>query len=55
VPLAHILDSANHQSRERMLGATKVLVYDIPYREYRIWGATAGMLLALYRLLRTSS
>lgn len=55
VPLTHILDSANHQSRERMLGNTKVLVYDIPYREHRIWGATAGMLMALYRLLRTST
>jgi 8-oxo-dGTP pyrophosphatase MutT (NUDIX family) len=55
VPLMHILDPANHQSRERMLGTTKVLVYDIPYREHRIWGATAGMLMALYRLLRTSA
>ena len=51
VPLLHILDPANHQSRERMLGTTKVLVYDIPYGEHRIWGATAGMLIALYRLL----
>jgi 8-oxo-dGTP pyrophosphatase MutT (NUDIX family) len=52
VPLLHILDAANHQSRERMLGTTKVLVYDIPYGEHRIWGATAGMLMSLYRLLR---
>lgn len=51
VPLLHILDPANHQSRERMLGTTKVLVYDIPYGEHRIWGATAGMLVSLYRLL----
>jgi hypothetical protein len=26
-------------------------VYDIPYGEHHIWGATAGMLMALYRLL----
>jgi 8-oxo-dGTP pyrophosphatase MutT (NUDIX family) len=52
VPLLHILDAANHQSRERLLGTTKVLVYDIPYGEQRIWGATAGMLMSLYRLLR---
>jgi len=51
VPLLHILDAANHQSRERTLGTTKVLVYDIPYGEHRIWGATAGMLISLYRLL----
>ncbi len=52
VPLAHILDAHNHKSRERMLGTAKVLVYDIPYREHHIWGATAGMLMALYKLLK---
>jgi 8-oxo-dGTP pyrophosphatase MutT (NUDIX family) len=52
VPLLHILDAGNHQSRERMLGTTKVRVYDIPYGEHRIWGATAGMLLSLYKLLK---
>ena len=30
----------------------KVLVYDIPYGEHHIWGATAGMLMSLYRLLQ---
>jgi 8-oxo-dGTP pyrophosphatase MutT (NUDIX family) len=52
VPLLHILDPANHKGRERMLGTTKVLVHDIPYGEHHIWGATAGMLMSLYRLLR---
>jgi 8-oxo-dGTP pyrophosphatase MutT (NUDIX family) len=51
VPLAHILDSANHRSRERVIGATTVQVYDIPYGPHHIWGATAGMLMGLYRLL----
>ena len=51
VPLLHILDPANHKARERTLGTTKVRVYDIPYGEHHIWGATAGMLIALYRLL----
>lgn len=51
VPLTHILDNANHQWRERMLGTTPVRVYDIPYGERHIWGATAGMLMGLYRLL----
>lgn len=51
VPLLHILDAANHQARERMLGTTKVHVYDIPYGERHIWGATAGMLMSLYKLL----
>ncbi|HKU15326.1 MAG TPA: CoA pyrophosphatase [Steroidobacteraceae bacterium] len=52
VPLLHVLDTANHQSRERMLGMAKVRVYDIPYGEHRIWGATAGMLISLYKLLQ---
>jgi 8-oxo-dGTP pyrophosphatase MutT (NUDIX family) len=51
VPLAHILDSTNHRSRERLIGATAVQVYDIPYGPHHIWGATAGMLIGLYRLL----
>lgn len=52
VPLMHILDHNNHRSRMRQLGNTAVQVYDIPYGEHNIWGATAGMLMALYRLLR---
>lgn len=51
VPLSHILDPSNHRARERVLGDVSVQVYDIPYRGYNIWGATAGMLLGLYRLL----
>jgi hypothetical protein len=51
VPLLHILDPANHKARERTLGTTKVRVYDIPYGEHHIWGATAGMLISFYRLL----
>ena len=50
-PLAHVLDAANHRSRERLIGATPVQVYDIPYGPHHIWGATAGMLMAFYRLL----
>ena len=51
VPLLHILDVANHRSRERKLGDVSVQVYDIPYLGHNIWGATAGMLLALRRIL----
>jgi 8-oxo-dGTP pyrophosphatase MutT (NUDIX family) len=55
VPLDHILDLTNHQSRERMIGTTTVRVHDIPYGEDNIWGATAGILLSLYRLLLPES
>ena len=54
VPLGHILDAANHHSRERMLGTTAIKVHDIPYGDRNIWGATAGILMALYRLLQTT-
>ncbi|HLS82754.1 MAG TPA: CoA pyrophosphatase [Steroidobacter sp.] len=50
-PLAHILDPANHQVQERAIGSVSVPVYDIPYGPYRIWGATASMLMNLYRLV----
>lgn len=52
VPLTHILDAANHRSRERRIGETAVQVHDIPFGERNIWGVTAGILMALYRLLR---
>jgi 8-oxo-dGTP pyrophosphatase MutT (NUDIX family) len=51
VPLAHILDPDNHHARERMIGPSSVRVYDIPYGAHHIWGATAGMLMSLYRIL----
>ena len=52
VPLTHLLDEANHLWRERRIGDRSVQVYDIPFGSHRIWGATAGILMALYRLLR---
>jgi len=53
VPLTHILDPGNHRARSRELGAVTVQVYDIPYENHNIWGATGGMLMSLYKLLRT--
>lgn len=52
VPLDYILNAANHVARTRVLGGVTLEVYDIPYRERNIWGATAGMLLTLRRLLQ---
>lgn len=51
VPLAYIFDPANHKARRRKLGEGEIEVYDIPFGERNIWGATAGMLLTLQRLL----
>lgn len=52
VPLDFILDAANHRPRQRVLAGESIQVYDIPYGERNIWGATAGMLLTLRRLLQ---
>jgi 8-oxo-dGTP pyrophosphatase MutT (NUDIX family) len=51
VPLAFFLDPVNHRVRERAFGDVTTLVYDLPYGERRIWGATAGMLMSFYHLL----
>jgi 8-oxo-dGTP pyrophosphatase MutT (NUDIX family) len=54
VPLEFILDAANHKSRQRKLGDLTIEVHDIPYGERNIWGATAGMLMTLRRMLLQS-
>jgi len=51
VPLNYILDAANHRPRTRELFGVSLEVQDIPYGDRVIWGATAGMLLTLRRLL----
>lgn len=51
VPLAFLLDPANHQRETRELGGRTVGFWVMQHGERRIWGATAGMLLTLYRML----
>jgi 8-oxo-dGTP pyrophosphatase MutT (NUDIX family) len=53
VPLDYILDAANHKSRRRQLAGLAIDVHDIPYGERNIWGATAGMLMTLRRMLQS--
>jgi 8-oxo-dGTP pyrophosphatase MutT (NUDIX family) len=53
VPLDFILDAANHKSRRRKFGELIIDVHDIPYGERNIWGATAGMLMTLCRMLHS--
>jgi len=52
VPLAFVLDPANHVPRERHFAGRTFKGYDIPYQGRNIWGATAVMLMSLYRLVR---
>jgi 8-oxo-dGTP pyrophosphatase MutT (NUDIX family) len=51
VPLAFVLDPANHGLRRRTFGGQTYDVYEMPYGRHDIWGATAGMLAALWRAL----
>lgn len=48
VPLAFLLDPANHQRHSRMHNGKERQFYALPYGDYYIWGATAGMLVNLY-------
>jgi 8-oxo-dGTP pyrophosphatase MutT (NUDIX family) len=52
VPLDYLFDPANFRRQRRRLihGNREVDFWDIPYGEHTIWGATAGMLLTLYRV-----
>jgi 8-oxo-dGTP pyrophosphatase MutT (NUDIX family) len=51
VPLSYVFEPGNHRSQRRRVGAVAEFnVWDIQYQGRNIWGATAGMLLNLYRL-----
>jgi len=48
VPLAFLLDPANHQRNRLVHDGVERHYYAMPYGRYYIWGATAGMLMNLY-------
>lgn len=52
VPLDFLLDPANHQRHRREFKGQIREFYAMPYEDYYIWGATAGMLMNLYEVLR---
>jgi 8-oxo-dGTP pyrophosphatase MutT (NUDIX family) len=54
VPLAFLLDPKNHQRRTRELQGQTVGYYAMQFGSRTIWGATAGMLVNLYRQLAES-
>jgi len=51
VPLAFLLDPANHQRNLLMHDGRERHYYAMPYGPYYIWGATAGMLMNFYAYL----
>jgi 8-oxo-dGTP pyrophosphatase MutT (NUDIX family) len=51
VPLGFLLDPANHVRNSVAQEGQQRRYWAMPYREYYIWGATAGMLMNLYGFL----
>ena len=51
VPLEFFLDPANHVRNSVVQHGSMRHYYAMPYRQYYIWGATAGMLMNLYAFL----
>lgn len=49
VPLAFLLDTANHEKKHALYQGHERHYYEIVWNEYRIWGATAAMLVNLSR------
>lgn len=48
VPLAFLMDPVNHKLGSKEFRGMKRSFYEMPYEHRYIWGATAGMLRALY-------
>jgi 8-oxo-dGTP pyrophosphatase MutT (NUDIX family) len=51
VPLVHLMDPGNHQTRSIDLETGTRTFYSMPYDRHFIWGATAGMLRNFYSFL----
>ena len=50
-PLEFLLDPENHQRNSVVHEGRERRYYAVPYRQYYIWGATAGMLMNLHSFL----
>jgi len=55
LPLSFALATANYRARRRSLRERELQVWELPYGERLIWGATAGMLAHLRELLHDES
>ena len=53
MPFSVLLDQASHVHNLRQIGGLEFEVRDLQYGVHRIWGATAGMLFALYEMARS--
>jgi 8-oxo-dGTP pyrophosphatase MutT (NUDIX family) len=53
VPLAFLLDEKNHTRHSREYDGGQRHFWAMPYNDYYIWGATAGMLRNLFNRVQT--
>ena len=51
VPLSFLMSEANHRRESRVWEGRERHYYTMPYREWFIWGVTAGILRTLYERL----
>jgi 8-oxo-dGTP pyrophosphatase MutT (NUDIX family) len=51
VPLPFLLDEANEEASEREFAGVTVPIAEFNYRQHRIWGATASMLIEFRKIL----
>lgn len=54
VPLAFLMDPANHQLHSKEFRGVARSYYAMPFAEHYIWGATAGILRVLYERIYKS-
>ncbi len=54
VPLDYVLDASNHRRESRYFDGVERTFEVIEYENRYIWGATAGMLIDLYKKLRSN-
>jgi 8-oxo-dGTP pyrophosphatase MutT (NUDIX family) len=51
VPLAFLMDPANHHTGSRIWNGARRYFFEIPYEDRHIWGITAGIVRILYERL----
>jgi 8-oxo-dGTP pyrophosphatase MutT (NUDIX family) len=51
VPLAFLMDPANHRQQSRVWNNRERFFYEMPFGERYIWGVTAGIIRTLYERL----
>ena len=54
VPFAFLMDGRNHQRHKGVFNGVERQWWAMPYNDYYIWGATAGMLRNLHDLLHAN-